>query len=50
MPHSRTILRARSVDTTRSLLAPVETTPKTSFSAMRPPMATTMESSRYSWS
>ena len=39
MPHSRTILRARSVDTTRSLLAPVETTPKTSCSAMRPPMA-----------
>ena len=45
MPHSLTILRASSVEPTRSLLAPVEMTPNTSSSAMRPPMRTTRLSS-----
>ena len=46
MPHSVTMRRARLVLTSRSLLAPVVITPNTSCSATRPPMATTMESSR----
>ena len=45
MPHSDTILRASSVEPTRSLLAPVEITPNTRSSAQRPPMRTTRLSS-----
>ena len=48
MPNSVTMRRARSVETCRSVLAPVERWLKTSFSATRPPMATTIDSSRYS--
>ena len=49
MPHSQTILRARSVAFSMSLPAPVVMWPRNISSAMRPPIITVIVASRYSF-